>query len=191
MYPMYSPASKKRDGPHAHTHTDTPRTHRHAHPTHIILHRWDTFWVSRLDPHTTTTTACAHSRFRSTCCSRLDCNSTRGAAVCCVRSVCYVSCVRPVVCCTMQSTKALAYRCLVSSSLLLPPRGTWPRPCTWRFSSPKPRPRCLRPEVPVNNPPPFSSPSDSRVAAPVVAPRVTRAPRYRDTVRLWRDLGPT
>lgn len=115
------------------THTDThTRTHRHAHPTHIILHRWDTFWVSRLDPHTTT--ACAHSRFRSTCCSRLDCNSTRRGAV----LLCAPSCVlcdtfnkshrrwavlsdtssRPV------TDDALVYRCLVSSSLFppLPPK---------------------------------------------------------------------
>lgn len=83
------PLPKKETGPLAHRHTRThSRAHRHmhthAHPTHIILHRWDTFWVSRLDPHTTTTTACAHSRSRSTCCSRFDCNSTRCGAVFCV-----------------------------------------------------------------------------------------------------------
>lgn len=136
---------KKRRPSRTHTQTHT-RTHRHAHPTHIILHRWDTFWVSRLDPHTTTTTACAHSRYRSTCCSRLDCNSTRRGAVC---ALCVMCLVCAQLCAVRHSRQkpsplgglsdtssspvtddALVYRCLVSSSLFLnPPRGTWPRPC--------------------------------------------------------------
>lgn len=86
---MYS-ASKKRDGPRAHTHSRSPtHRHRHAHkhtpPTsyytdgHILG-----FTIG--SPHHETTTACAHSRLRSTCCSRLDCNSTQCVTVCCVLS---------------------------------------------------------------------------------------------------------
>lgn len=110
---VYSPASKKRRRRplHTQTHTLCPLTHTdactHAHPTHTILHRWDTFWVSRLDPHTTTTTACAHSRFRSTCCSRLDCNSTRCGAVCCVPCALCVLCTPSLCAVRHRSTKAI------------------------------------------------------------------------------------
>lgn len=153
---MYSLLPKKETAL-ALTHTHPPTdTDMHTPPTsyytdgHILG-----FTIG--SPHHETTTACAHSRLGSTCCSRLDCNSTQCVTVCCV--LCPVFCVLrvfsmlcapPQVCCATRSLNAVAagrssdtssrpvtvdalvYRCLVSSSSP-PKRGTWHRPCTWRF----------------------------------------------------------
>lgn len=205
---MYSLLPKKETAL-ALTHTHPPTdTDMHTPPTsyytdgHILG-----FTIG--SPHHETTTACAHSRLGSTCCSRLDCNSTQCVTVCCVLCpgfcvlrVFSMLCAPPQVCCATRSLNAVAagrssdtssrpvtvdalvYRCLVSSSS--PPkeeRGIGPAPGVFPTQT---LTAVSSPEVPVP-----SLPSAARLAAPVVAPRVTRASRHRDTVRLWRDLSPT
>lgn len=192
---MYSPASKKRDArtqTHTLAHTDmrTPPTSYYTDGTHFGFHDW--IPTPQPQPHARTVGSDRHVVAASTV-------TVPGAVLCCL---CAPSCVlcdtfnkshrrwavlsdtssRPV------TDDALVYRCLVSSSLFLPfpSRGTWPRPCTWRFPSPRQTPPAVSSPRGAGDQPPFLP-----LAAPVVAPRVTRAPIHRDTVRLWRDLGPT
>lgn len=175
----------------------TPPTPYYTDGTHFGFHDW--IPTPQPQPHARTVGSDRHVVAASTV-------TVPGAllyAVCLVRLVC---CVRPVVCCATQVNEshrplggfsdtssrpvtddALVYRCLVSSSIFHPlPRGTWQRPCTSRFSLPQT-------PLAVSSPRGAGAPSTPsavpRVAAPFVAPRVTKGTQTQRHLSVVERLG--